>query len=346
MVPAVLLLLAAEGMRLISPEKHFDTTTDYLLSLWPNGTLALVGLAINTAYRVLIRKGGTLRPVALAQVWLDIVLFALMIFTTGGVSSPFAFLFTVPVLAASLLLSFRTSLAAAFTSTALMGLLAFLQYRHIIPSERYFEPLLPLTQKGAFVIAMVTLNGVLYFLIAVASGALSSTVHKYEQDLARRANESTMLYEVSSSLQSTTHLDEVLIQIMDILVKRLDIDHALMYLTNDAGDGLDLKLERFHPRLRNPPYGQMKVHMDLKREAGLTAICALEKRAFNVMDPLNHPLINKELAQRLGINPFAVAPMLARGRVVGVVGIDRRCQKAIITQEEAQIMGVAGNQAG
>jgi len=41
-----------------------------------------------------------------------------------------------------------------------------------------------------------------------------------------------------------------------------------------------------------------------------------------------------------------VAPMLARGRVVGVVGIDRRFQNAIITQEEAQILGVAGNQAG
>lgn len=346
MVPAVLLLLAAEGMRLVSPSRGYGSTADYLLSLWPNWTLACVGLAINTAYRFRIRRGGDVRPVAYAQVWLDILLFALMIYTTGGISSPFAFLFTVPVLAASLLLSFRASLAAAATSTFIMAIMALLQYRHIIPSERYFEPLLPLTEKGGFIIAMVTLNGVLYFLIAVASGALSRTVHKYEQDLAHRANEATMLYEVSSSLQSATHLDEVLTQIMDILVRRLNIDHALMYLVNDAGDALDLKLERFHPRLRNPPYGRQKVHMDMKREAGLTAICAIEKRAFNVTDPLNHPLINRELAQRLGVNPFAVAPMLARGRVVGVVGIDRRFQQGIITQEEAQMLGVAGNQAG
>ncbi len=346
MVPAVILLLAAEGLRLTVPERHFAGTAEYLKSLWPNWILIGVAFVTNVLYHYLLRRRADVRPIAHAQVWLDIVIFSLIIYMTGGISSPFAFLLTLPVLAASLLLSFRASLAGAAFSTCVMGVLAWLQYRHIIPSERYFEPLAPLTEIGSYAIAMVTLDGVLYFLIAFASGALASTIHKHEKALAHRADEATMLYEVSATLQSNVHLDDVLQRIMETLVRRLKIDHALMYLMNAAGDGLDLKVECFHPRIPDPPYGRMSVNFPLKRDAGLTAVCAIEKRAFNVTDPMNHPLINRDLARKLGLNPFAVAPMLARGKVIGVIGIDRRFQKGIISQEEAQTLAVAASQAG
>lgn len=346
MIPVVVALLAVEGLQLKRPDRSYANLWEYLWSLKTNMATLGAALAINVAYQMLVKRRANLRPIALAQVWLDIVIFSVMIYTTGGVSSPFTFLFTLPVLAASLLLSFEASLAAAFTASTIMLVMAQLQYHHLIPSERYFEPMRPLMEKGGYVSAMVTLDAILYFLIAFSSGALSRTIHKHEAALTARANEATMLYEVSSSLQSTTSLDEVLIQIMDILVARLNIDHALMYLMNEAGDGLDLKVERFHASVKNPPYGNMKVHFDLKREAGLTAICAIEKATFNIQDPANHPLINRELALKLGINPFAVSPMLARGRVVGVVGVDRRFQNTIITQDEAQILSVAANQAG
>lgn len=346
LVPAMLLLLAAQGLQLSSPDRHFETRLDYLKSMWPNWALAGSALGINVVYQFLLRRRSNLKPIAYAQVWMDILIFSLMIFNTGGAGSPFAFLFTVPVLAAGMLLSFRASLAAALTSTALMGLMASLHYNGVLTSKRYFLELAPLLQSRNYMIATITLDGVLYFLIAVATGALVATIRRHERALAARANEATMLSEVSSILQSTTALDEVLNRIMDTLLVRLHIDHGLMYLVSDSGDALDLKVERFHPRIDNPPYGHMKVRMELKREAGLTAICAMEKTAFNVTDPTNHPLINRELALKLGINPFAVAPMMARGRVVGVVGIDRRFQGSIITVEEAQILAVAGNQAG
>jgi len=346
MVPATLLLLAAQGLQLTNPSRHFETSLDYLKSMWPNWCLAASGLGINVIYQVLLRRRRNLRPIAYAQVWLDILIFSLMIFNTGGVGSPFAFLFTVPVLAAGMLLSFRAGLAAAATSTALMALMGSLHYSGVLTSKRYFIELAPLLHSRNYMIVSITLNGVLYLLIAVATGALVSTIHKHEKALAVRANEATMLAEVSSILQSTTDLTDVLNRIMDTLLIRLHIDHGLMYLVNEAGDALELTVERFHPRIDNPPYGHMKVRMELKREAGLTAICALDKQAFNVTDHANHPLINRELALKLGINPFAVAPMLGRGNVVGVVGIDRRFQNTIITQEEAQILFVAGNQAG
>lgn len=346
LVPVVLLVLAAQGLTLTTRRPPPTGMLDYLLALWPNLTLAAVALAINAAYRVFLRKRANLRPIAYAQVWLDIVIFGLMIYATGGIISPFTFLFTVPVLAAGLLLSFRASVAAAAFAVFVVGVTAALQHAGILPVRSYFAQLAPLMEAGASVAGLVTMNAVLYFLIAFAGGALSRTIHQHEETLTRRANQATMLYEVSSSLQGSHHLDEVLNQIMGILVRRLNIDRALMYLVSAAEDALDLKVVCFHPALKDPPRDDLRVHFDLKREAGLTAICALDKQAFNVTDPLNHPLINRELARRIGLNPFALAPMLARGKVIGVIGIDRKFHGAIITHEEAQILAVAANQAG
>jgi len=346
LVPVVLFILGTQGLRLVSPARQFSTTAEYLASLWPNLLLSGSGLAINGVYWWLMLKGKNLRPIAHAQVWLDIGLFSLMIYTTGGIGSPFAFLYVLPILAASMLLSFRLSVAAAALATAVQVLQAWLMLNHGNVNERYFEPLKPVLESNGYVVATVILNGVLYFLIAVASGVLSQTIHRHEARLAKRANEATMLYEVSNSLQSVVQLDEVLDKIMNILVVRLGIDRALMYLMNDAGDGLDLKVVAFHPRFADRPRDDLKVHFPLKREGGLTAICAIEKQAFNVTEPLNHPLINRELAAKIGLNPFAVAPMMARHKVVGVIGIDRKFRNQIITQEEAQTLGITANQAG
>ena len=351
-VPSVLLLLSFEGLRLAGPSNSIlninslESTGRYLTSLWPNWILTVVGLGINFLYQKSLKSGRNLRPIAHAQIWMDTILFALVIFATGGITSPFTFLYTIPILASSLLLSMRASLAVAGLATCLVMGQALMQWSGILHAKRVFEPLREVASSGGYLIATVTLNAVLFFIIAFASGILTATIRRHEQNLSRRANEANMLAEVSRVLQTETHLDTVLENIMCILVSRLGIDRGLMYLMNDAGDGLDLKVNYFHDNFADKPRDDLKVHFPLKREGGLTAICAIEKRAFNITDPLNHPLINRELAAKIGLNPFAVAPMLARGQVIGVIGIDRKFRGGIITMEEAQILDVAANQAG
>ncbi len=346
-VPAVLLVLAAQGLRLTAPRATlFNNTGAYLLSLWPNWLLTALGLGLNALYQRLLRGERSLRPIALAQIWLDTVLFALVIFNTGGISSPFTFLFTIPVLAASLLLSMRSALTVATLATALLAGQAWLQFTGRLDVQRVFEPLAPVVRQGGWVASTVTLNAVLFFIIALAAGLLTATIRRHEATLTRRAGEANMLYEVSNVLQTQRQLDAVLEHIMEILVKRLRIDRGLMYVMDEPREGLDLKVVYFHPDFAARPRDDLNVHFPLRREAGLTAICAIEKKSFNVTDPLNHPLINRELAAKIGLNPFALAPMMARGEVIGVLGIDRKFSGGIITLEEAQILSVAANQAG
>ncbi len=45
------------------------------------------------------------------------------------------------------------------------------------------------------------------------------------------------------------------------------------------------------------------------------------------------------------MNPFALAPLVVRSKLVGVIGIDRSYKNGWITEDEFQILMVFANQA-
>ena len=137
-VPSVILLLSIQGLRLAGPSNSIlainslQSTGHYLVSLWPNWILTVFGLGVNFLYQKYLKTGKNLRPIAHAQIWMDTILFALVIFNTGGITSPFTFLYTIPILASSLLLSMRASLAVAGLATLLVMGQAGMQWSGIL----------------------------------------------------------------------------------------------------------------------------------------------------------------------------------------------------------------------
>jgi GAF domain-containing protein len=91
--------------------------------------------------------------------------------------------------------------------------------------------------------------------------------------------------------------------------------------------------------------GGLNIDIPLRADAGLTARCGLYQEAYNITDPENSPYINKELAVKIGFNPFAMAPLVLWERLVGVIGIDRAGENGSITDEEFQILKMFANQA-
>jgi len=123
-----------------------------------------------------------------------------------------------------------------------------------------------------------------------------------------------------------------------------NLDRVLLYLAQ--ADRLVLAREFYHPRLEDRvDRAHLQVEIPLRPDAGVTARCALERRAENVRDPENHPLINQELARRIGINPFAVAPMVARDELVGVIGVDRKFELGVIDDDELHVLIAFADQA-
>jgi hypothetical protein len=330
-----------------------EVSNEGLTSLLPNLLLTGFSLILNMVYSVMVRQRKSLKALAYSQIILDTVIFSLTIYSTGGVASPFTFVYFLPILTATLLISFVAGLACAASASLLYVSILLLQHSQMLPVKAVFQPLVELSRGGSgYALLMGTVSVYAFFLVAVLSGLLSQVLQKREQELRlsnhtlnQRVGELSLLFDVAAITNKTTALDGVLKAILNLLVERLEFDRALLYLVTPDGKALKLKLLSRHPRYKQYPPESFTVTMPLKKTAGLTARAAVERRLYNITDPQNSPYINQELARKIGLNPFAVAPLLARGRLVGVIGVDHKYRGGPISEAEARSLVIFANQA-
>jgi K+-sensing histidine kinase KdpD len=349
-VPVVPLLI------LILSQQHgmvAQAQDDSLATLLPNLALAGASLGLNIIYSVMVRQRRSLKALAYTQIILDVLIFTLTVYSTGGVASPFTFIFFLPILTATLLVDVSAGMLCAAMASALYVGMLYLQHRHVLPVRAVFAPLAALSHdRPRYALLVGTVSVYSFFLVALLAGLLAQVVRRKEQqlsaanhDLTDRMGELSLLFEVASITARTRRVDRVLKEIMALLVLRLDFDRALLYLVDEGGRSLSLKLLARHPRWKDKPPEKYAVRMDLKKSAGLTARAAVERKLYNVTDPLNHPYINREKARLIGLNPFAVAPLVARGRLVGVVGVDHSYSGGPISEQEARSLVIFAGQA-
>jgi GAF domain-containing protein len=92
---------------------------------------------------------------------------------------------------------------------------------------------------------------------------------------------------------------------------------------------------------RVPP----RITIPLREGAGLTARVALRRTAVNIRKPEDSKFINRDLQKKIGANPFALAPLVARDRLVGVLGVDRGMASGHISDEEFRVLRIFAAQA-
>jgi len=346
--PAVFLLMflanwqwLARGGPALSSETLFST-----------GLTTGISIVLNLIYFYGLRQGRfDLRKFVFLQLALDVLIFTAYVWRTGGVTSPFSFLYFLPILGADMLLSSSAGMfTAGMSSIAYLGVVLGESWG-LFPHVSYFMALDRFAHRASYVMLMAVVNVFAFVLVAGAAGYLMRAIRTKNLELReanlrleRKADLFQMLYKVSDLLQGQKALDEVLDGICDVLVTSMSVDRALMYVV----DGRELRLRRvaYHERVPVSAHTPLRVTIPLDPAEGLTARSAVENRAFNVADPAQQEGINVELARRIGMNPFALAPMTYRGKVLGVLGIDRSIGLGIIGEDEFDMLKVFARQAG
>lgn len=329
---------------------HQTLTREAILATVLTGGIAG---ALNVIYLLALRRQHNLKAFVLLQLLVDVLIFSSYVYRSGGVTSPFTFLYLLPIIAAAMLVSGRASALVAGTATVVFATMVALEASGVIRHISYFVALDRFAHKWRYVTLILTITPVAFFTVAGLTAFLMRTVHRKTQELTkayqgidRKAALLEMLYRVSRSAVDEPDAEHVLDAIGDVLVKGLSLDRVLLYLVDDAGERLELKREFYHPRLEGKAdRSKLQVEIPLREDAGVTARCALRREAENVRDPEKHTLINRELAQRIGINPFAVAPMVARGELLGVLGVDRSSALGVIDDEELRVLIAFADQA-
>jgi len=84
----------------------------------------------------------------------------------------------------------------------------------------------------------------------------------------------------------------------------------------------------------------------LRPDAGVLALTALEGRPFRVSDARRDPRVHPQWEGRLDVDEFACVPLVAKGKVVGVIAVDNKFNGRPITDEDLELLSVFATQAG
>lgn len=324
------------------------TRTSLLATLITGG----IAVALNVVYFVALRRQRNLHAFVLLQLAVDVILFSSYVHRSGGVTSPFSFLYLLPIIGAAMLVSGKAAASIAVLASLCYGGLAALAGFGVLDHVSYFVALDTFARKWSFVLLMLIVNPIAFLSVAALTSFLMRAVRAKTDELTsantlldRRAQLLKMVYRVLRSAVDEPDSERVIDQIGKILLEGLGLDRVLLYLVDEGGEKLVLEREFYHPQIEQVDRSSLQVEIELREEAGVTARCAMRRAPENVLDPLAHPLINRELAERIGVNPFAVAPMVARGKLLGVLGIDRKFEAGTIDDDAFQVLIAFADQA-
>lgn len=182
-VVIVTILLGSLAVFNVTPLKPaFNLPTVYALILLTYGLTVLYAVIINRVKRLLL--------FANVQIIIDVILETALVYITGGIESPFPFIYIITILVASTMLYRRGGLLVASLCAILYGGMVDLQYFGILASggNRDFQ--------GREVVYNVFLNLVAFFLSAVLSSGLAETLKRTSENLAAKSS----AYEVLRNL--------------------------------------------------------------------------------------------------------------------------------------------------
>ncbi len=86
--------------------------------------------------------------------------------------------------------------------------------------------------------------------------------------------------------------------------------------------------------------------LELDKTRNVASRAVLEKKLLYVADTAKEKRIDREFVRRLGIKSCAIAPLMARERVVGVVIVDNALSGKPISKDDLRFLQLVTNQAG
>jgi two-component system sensor histidine kinase PilS (NtrC family) len=151
---------------------------------------AIIGVtyALTAVYGLILKYSERYRWLIDVQLACDAVIVSAIVYITGGVSSYFSSLYTLPIIAASTIQSRRGGLMVATLSTLLYSGLVLVQYYGtglLLPDVTDYE-LLPLFRVAAFTVG---LNIFGFFAVASLSGYLAESARRADAQLAETTSQ-------------------------------------------------------------------------------------------------------------------------------------------------------------
>jgi two-component system sensor histidine kinase HydH len=208
---------------------------------------------------------------------------------------------------------------------------------------------------------------------AMISASLENALTFQTVDGLARHNEALVkelscLYEISGAMMTTVKMEELLSIITRAVTMRrgLGYDRVLVLLMDEDEDKLvgaafrEYNEQDTEPQdrslsdlLRKPAssetlpanLGEISEIILPMTDEGVLVRTAVEKRAFNITSGNGTKMVESALPGGFGRLSFATVPMLAKGKVVGVIAVDKDFTAGVTTAQDVKNLSMLANQA-
>lgn len=126
------------------------------------------------------------------QIFMDIVLISLVIYYTGGINSPFSFLYILVIIATAIFLNRRSTYASATAASAAYCLLLAIEYGGFLRPHHITPPVYN-SSVGGFVFMTGVMRVTVFYLVAYLGGYLTSLLGKINQQLTKKSEDLLLL---------------------------------------------------------------------------------------------------------------------------------------------------------
>ncbi|MBM4310133.1 MAG: PAS domain-containing protein, partial [Deltaproteobacteria bacterium] len=152
--------------------------------VWIYG-LAVCIYLLSLIYVLLLPALRDLKPFVYLQIALDLLCIAVLLLATGGIDSMFAFMFSIEIIAASILLYWTGGLAAAVGASLLYSALVILQRMGMLVSPIAAERLI-FDYSGVPLYFPIIVNTSAFFLVGLLASFLADQNRRSRQKLAQQ----------------------------------------------------------------------------------------------------------------------------------------------------------------
>lgn len=222
-------------------------TVPVVLLLWA----IAISYAVTLVSAVVLLRVRNLAAFAYGQLLFDLLLTTGVIYVTGGLISPFGFLYSLVVMAAAFLLSMPGAIALASLASLAYAALVLAIQMHTLPSLATFS----VTNVDFPFFVRFAITNASFFLIAILSASLTRRLHETEQTLYQREAERERL----------VSLQEALARNIDSALVTTDLDGRITSANPVAGELTErepssligAELGSLFPPLRQTPNGRL-----------------------------------------------------------------------------------------
>jgi PAS domain S-box-containing protein len=158
-----------------------------------------------------------------------------------------------------------------------------------------------------------------------------------EEELRHRNVELTALNTIATTVGQSLDLDHILNATLDKVLEVLEMDGGWIQLLDEAGSTLQVAAHRHIPAEMDREAGTMRLGEGLGSQVVQSGEPIVARRDSPEL-PLGEALVG-------GVEVLALVPILAKDRVLGVLGVFS-CARRELAPGHAQILGAIGHQLG